>query len=277
MLVTREEIINNELFQRIITNVIRAVGGLFVVVILFKIINFICKKIEVKLNKNPKIDATVSSFVTPLIGKVLKFFVLICYIGYIGIETSSIAAAITSAGLAIGLAMQGSLSNFAGGFIILLMRPFKVGDYIEVCGESGTVESIQIFYTTLITVDNKVIKIPNGQVANSSIVDASSKSLRRVDLSFSISHKNDFDKAKRIIKECIEDTKLSLNYPSEPFINIGTYDADSIDIVTRVWVKNDDYWIMYFKLLEDIKIAFDNNGIEFPCSKVALNINNKST
>ena len=270
-----DEIVDNEIFKSIVIMVVKVVGGLFVIWILFKLINAICKKIESKLNKNPKIDVTVASFVSPLISKLLKFFVVVCYIGYIGIETSSIAAAITSAGLAIGLAMQGSLSNFAGGFVILIMRPFKVGDYIETCGESGTVESIQIFYTTLITPDNKVIKIPNGEVANSSIVDFTSKDIRRVDMFFSIAHENDIVKAKRLISECIGRNKMALTTPFQPFVNINACNDNSIEIVSRVWVKTDDYWDFYYQLIEDVKKSFVENTIKTPHSKIAVNFINK--
>ena len=133
MLMTWQELVNNEMFQSIVTTIIKVIIGLFVVWVLFKVINKLSKTIEKRMAKNPKIDATIASFVEPLVRKILKFFIIVCFIGYIGIETSSIAAAIASAGLAVGLALQGALSNFAGGFIILLMIPFKVGDYISSC------------------------------------------------------------------------------------------------------------------------------------------------
>ena len=257
----------------ITTTGIKIVVGSIVVLILFKLINRLSKRIETKMNNNPKIDRTVASFVEPVIRKGLKILIFICFIGYIGIETSSIAAAIASAGLGIGLALQGALSNLAGGFIILCMRPFKVGDYISVCGESGTVESIQIFYTTLVTIDNKVIMVPNGKVADDSITNVSTKPTRRVDMIFSISYENDIDKAKRIIKTCVDTVGLTLPN-SEVFINIVKHNSSSIDISTRVWVKNEDYWILYFRLLEDVKTAFDENGIEMSYSKVDVNLKN---
>jgi len=275
ILLTWQEITGNELFQSVVASVIKVLGGLFLVWIVFKLINIISRKLESRLSDNVRVDVTIASFITPLLRKILKFFVIICYIGFIGIETSSIAAAITSAGLAIGLALQGSLSNFAGGFIILIMRPFKVGDYITTCGESGTVESIQLFYTTLVTPDNKVIKIPNGELANSSIVDFSSKSIRRVDFTFSISYKNDFDKTKNIIQKCINKIDMVLSKPEKPFIGIINSYTYTIDIVVRVWVKKTDYWSFYFSLLENVKKAFDENGIELPYSKVDVNLINK--
>ena len=196
------------------------------------------------------------------------------YVEYLGIETSSIAAAITSVGLAIGLAMQGALSNFAGGFIILLMRPFKVGDYIYTCGEEGSVESIQIFYTTLVTIDNRVIKIPNGEVANSSIIDASTKKIRRIDLTFCVSYKSNIGIAKKSIKESIDKVGGYLNDPIPPFINIGICNGGAIELFVRVWVKTKDYWDIYFKLLEEVKLNFNKVGIEQPYSKLDLNLIN---
>lgn len=275
MLMTWKELLNNELFQSAVTTILKFVLGLLAVWILFKIINIISRKIEKRLTANHRVDNTIVSFLVPMLRKVIKFFIFLMFVGFIGIETTSVVAAITSAGLGVGLALQGALSNLAGGFIILFMRPFKVGDYITTCGESGTVESIQIFYTTLVTPDNRVIMVPNGKVADSSITNVSTKSTRRVDLTFSISYENDFNKAKELILNCIEKTGLALNDPAEPFVNITNHGSSSIDIVTRVWVKSSDYWTLHFKLLEDVKIAFDNNGIEIPYSKVDINLLNK--
>ena len=265
------EIINNPLFQQIVTAIIKLVGGLIVVWVLFKIINALSRKIEKKLLKNEKVDTTIAGFIEPLIRKVLKFFIIVCYIGFVGIETSLIAAAITSAGLALGLALQGSLSNFAGGFIILLMRPFKVGDYIDTGTDSGTVESIQIFYTTLVTPDNKVVKIPNGGLSNSSVTNYSTKNTRRCDLTFSIAYDADVNKAKEIIRKCANKTGLVLDEPA-PFINVSAHSASSIDIVSRFWVKSSDYWTLHFNLLESVKTEFDKNCIEIPYNKLDINV-----
>lgn len=271
---TWSEILNSDIVQNISNTLIKVISGVVVVWLLFKFINIVTKKIEKKLDNNPKVDTTIVKFLSPLISKILKFFIVVCYIGFIGIETSSIAAAITSAGLAIGLALQGSLSNFAGGFIIMLMRPFKVGDYIETCGESGVVENIQVFYTTLVTIDNRVIKIPNGQVASSTIIDDNTKSTRRVNLVFSIGYGNDYNKVKKIIRECVENTGLKLKN-SEVFINVVATNLTSIDITVRVWCKTKDYWDLYFMLLENMKISFDNNKIIMPYNKLDVNLNGK--
>ena len=256
-----EFVISGEFFKKVIETFIKFFGGLIIVWILFKIVNIVSKKVRIKFEKNSKVDATVIKFLVPLIEKVLKLFIVIGYIAFVGIETSSIAAAITSAGLAIGLALQGSLTNFAGGFVILITRPFKVGDYIETCNESGFVENIEIFYTTLVTIDNCVIKIPNGEVASSIIKDDNTKNTRRVNLTFNIGHGNNYDRVKKILNECVEKTNLRLK-GSKDFINIVGYNEKGIDITLRVWCKTKDYWDLYFMLQEDIKLRFDKEGID---------------
>ena len=272
-----ETFVSSDIVGLIVEGIIKVVGGIVIVYLLFKIINIVSKKVSKQLENNSRVDATVVSFLSPLIVKLLKFFIVVCYIGFIGIETSSIAAAITSAGLAIGLALQGSLSNFAGGFIIMLTRPFKVGDYIEVCDQNGFVENIEIFYTTLVTIDNQVIKIPNGQVASSTIIDDNTKPTRRVNLVFSIGHNNDYSTVKEIINQCVEKTGLRLKNTSV-FINIVGFNLTSVDITVRVWSKTKDYWDLYFLLQEGIKMAFDKEGIIMPSSKVEVKLeeNNKS-
>ena len=262
-----------QIIQKIIEGTIKVIIGFIVVMILFKIINILKKKIEQRLLSNNKIDSTAVQFLSPLLFKTIKFFILVCYIGFLGIETSSIAAAVTSAGLAIGLALQGSLSNFAGGFIILIMHPFKVGDYITTCGESGTVENIEVFYTTLVTIDNRVIKIPNGQVASSTIIDDNTKSIRRVDLVFSIGHNNDYELVKKIISECVDKTNLKLK-DNPTFINIVDSNGIGIDITVRVWCKTKDYWDLYFMLLENIRLKFNECNIHLPSSYIT--VTNKS-
>lgn len=264
-----------ELFDKLIYSIIKIIIGFLILIILFKIINFISKKFESKLVKNPKVDITISRFISPLLNKGLKFFVIVLYIGFIGIETSSIAAAITSAGLAIGLAMQGALSNFAGGFIILITRPFKVGDYIDVLNVSGSVESIEIFYTTLITPDNKVIKIPNGEVASNTIVDYSLKDIRRIDLIIPISYKNDFDFVKKVVNDSLNKMKLILKNKGI-FVGINKYNATNIELEIRLWCKTRDYWELYYKVIENIFFEFRNSDIDMPFSQTNINITNKS-
>lgn len=263
----------NNIGNWMFTSGLKLLIGLLVLWISFKFINFISYKINKKLIASTKLDVTVTSFLEPLIRKLLKFFILLAFVGYVGIETSSIIAAITGAGVGIGLALQGALSNLAGGLIILFMRPFRVGDYITVCGESGTVETIQIFYTTMVTIDNRVIMVPNGKVVDDTIINVSVKKTRRVDLAFTISYKNDYDFVKSIILECINKSELALKN-NVPFITINNYKDSYLEIGVRVWVKNKDYWDFYYKILEDIEYAFKKNKIEVPYSKVDIEIMN---
>ena len=169
----------------------------------WKIVNKLVKIMNRTLQRR-NVDATLSSFLDTFVEIALKIIVVVIFMGYVGIDTAGIAALVASAGVAIGLALQGSLSNFAGGVIILLIRPFNVGDYVEGSGHSGTIEKIGIFYTHMTTVDNKLILIPNGNLANGSIVNYSAKELRRVDLTFGVGYEEDIIKVKRVLSNIID-------------------------------------------------------------------------
>lgn len=250
-----------------------AIIGLF---ICFKIINVISRRIEKRLKANKKhVDETISTVLISIIRKVLKFIILASFLGYVGIETSSIAAAITSAGLAIGLALQGSLANFAGGVIILIMRPYKIGDYIEAEGESGTVEEIKLFYTVLTTVDNKVVTIPNGKMADTAITNYSTKKTRRLDMKFDIAYDNDVEVAKKAILTSVESFKNYKNEPA-PFVNVDSYKDSSVSIVLKVWVDSGEYWNMYYYMQEEVRRQFDKNNIEIPFNQLDVHVDNKN-
>ncbi len=236
----------------------------------FKIINLIFRRVEKSLaNKN--VDKTISQAVVGLSRKGLKLLVLIMIVTYLGVEMSSVVALITSIGVTIGLALQGSLSNFAGGVIILVMRPFKLGDWVEYNGISGTVEKIQMFYTTVVTGDNVVVVVPNGSAASTIIKNYSVKDTRRVDLTFSIAYENDFRKAKRIINKVFENNEMTLKEKGFT-VRVANHNASSIDIVARAWVKSGDYWTFKFDMLEQIKLEFDRNGISIPYNQLDVHI-----
>ena len=200
------------------TEGVKLLIGLVVLFFVFKIINIIAKKFKkTMLAKNR--DKTITMVVYSIIRKGLKAIAFLAFLGYVGIDTAGIGTIIASAGVAVGLALQGSLSNLAGGIVILLMRPFKIGDYITAQGESGTVEEIKLFYSYLITPDNKVIMIPNGVLANGSIINYSTKEFRRVDFEFSISYDEDFEKAKKVIWDVIVSIENILTDPS-PFVRV---------------------------------------------------------
>lgn len=252
------------------TDGIKLVLALIVLFVCFKITNFIFKKINKSLEKR-KADKTLSKVFVSLGRKVVKAFLLIIFISYVGIDTSSIVGAITAGAVTVGLALQGALSNLAAGVLIIILRPFRVGDFIDCSGESGTVEDIGLFQTKLKTGDNKVIIIPNSNALNDVVVNYSVKDTRRVDMEFSIAYENDFRKAKAIIFEEIEKTKLALNDPA-PFVNIKTHNASSIDIVVRVWTNSADYWNFYWMMMESIKLAFDKNGISIPYAQMDVHM-----
>jgi len=250
---------------------VRLVIGLIVLYIVFKIINLFVKRIEKKLRQRKKQwDETITKVSLSILKKGLKILAFICFLSYVGIETTSIAAAITSAGLGIGLALQGSLSNFAGGVIILVMRPYKIGDYIECNGLSGTVEDIRTFYTYIVTIDNKVVMIPNGKVADSSIINYSSKKTRRLDMFFNIEYGSDLT----IVKRCLlESVKKSSMYKEEtaPFIGVEEYKENYIKVVMKVWCKSSQYWDLYYYLLEEVKHSFEENNVKVPYNKIEVN------
>lgn len=264
----------SDIWQKIIDwamNVgIKILIALFVMFIAFKIINFLTKRLYKHLQKK-QVDETISRVSYNTLRLILKGLVLVCLVGYVGIETASISAVIASLGVGISLAVQGTLSNFAGGVIIVLMRPFKIGDYITTNGESGTVEDIKLFYTNIVTPDNKLIMIPNGQLANNVIVNTSAKEDRRCDVVMSIAYTSDIELAKRLIREVCEANELIYKTPA-PFVEIKEFAASSIDLTVRVWCKRQDYWTVNFYLLNEIKKALDENGIEIPFNQLDVTI-----
>ena len=270
--ITFTEILN-QILSWLSTEGVKLVIGLFVLFILFKIINVISNKFKKRMERKNK-DKTITTVIYQILRKGLKILAILVFLGYVGIDTAGIGTVIASLGVGIGLALQGSLSNFAGGIVILILRPFKIDDYIEAQGEGGTVENIGIFYTTLVTPDNKIVMIPNGTLANGTMTNYSTKELRRVDFNFSISYDADVEKAKRVIWDVIINTKNVLDEPS-PFVRLKAYGSNAVDITTRVWVKNADYWTVYFDMMESIKEEFAKANIEIPYNQLDVHVKNK--
>lgn len=211
-----------------------------------------------------QIDPSLKSFLKSLLSIVLKIILVITVIGMAGVEIAAFIAIFASIGIGIGMALSGTLQNVAGGIFILFMKPYKVGDFIKIQGEMGTVNAIQVFHTVMKTVDNKTIVVPNAQVINGILTNYSDEQLRRVDLLFGIGYQDDIDKAKGIILGLITADKRIINDPAEPFIAVNELGASSVDLVVRVWVNAADYWGVYFDLIENVKKAFDAQGITIP-------------
>ena len=254
---------------------LKLIGAIVILLIGLKIIKTIHKMVEKTFEKR-NVDTTLRSFLLSFTDIALKLLLFAIVLMQAGVQQGTFIAILGSAGLAIGLALQGGLSNFAGGILIMILKPFKVGDYIEGNGQSGTVEDIHVFYTKLATPDNKVIVIPNGALSNGNIVNYSAKSTRRVDLTFGVGYEQDIIKVRRVLLDLINSHDKILKTP-EPFVNVSEHGDSAVNFVVRVWCNTSDYWNVYFDLMEQAKIRFDeeNISIPFPQIDVHLNSNDK--
>ncbi len=221
------------------------------------------RRIIERLMEKGGLDPTIVKFTGNLSYIALLAFAVLAALNQLGIQTTSFVALLGAAGLAIGLALQGSLSNFAAGFLMILFRPFKVGDYIEAGGTAGTVEEIQIFTTTMKTPDNKIVIVPNSKLTADNIINWSTRGTRRVDMVFGIGYGDDIDKARSVILSIIEADPRVLKDPP-PQVALWQLGESSVDFVVRPWVKSGDYWNVWFETTEKVKKAFDAEGISIP-------------
>lgn len=224
-----------------------------------KIFRYVIRKVMLKSN----VDETIVSFVGHLTYIALLVFVVIAALGQLGIQTTSFIAVLGAAGLAIGLALQGSLSNFASGFLMIIFRPFKVGDKINAAGVTGVVEEIQIFTTVLKTPENKTIIIPNAKITEDNIINYSAKGTMRVDMVMGIGYGDDIDKARTVIKGILDNHPKVLKNP-EVTISVMELADSSVNFTVRPWAKTDDYWDVFFDVTEAVKKRFDEEGINIP-------------
>ena len=225
--------------------------------------------------KNRHADAMVIGFLSSLTLALLRIMLLLSVAGMIGIQTTSFLALIGTAGLAVGLALQGSLANFAGGVLILFLRPFRAGDYIEAQGVGGTVESILIFHTLLRTADNKTIVLPNGALSNGSITNYSSKPTRRVDINVGIDYGDDIKQARKILLDLAAADERVLKDPAA-VVYMTSLGDNSVNLSLRMWTKGADFWGVFFTVQEQMKEAFDREGISFPFPQRTIHINQTS-
>lgn len=245
---------------------------------------FIIGKIVVKILVNvfgkvlarTKLDNILVDFLQAIANALLLLIVIIAALDQLGVDTTSMIALIGAAGLAIGLALQGSLQNFASGFLLLVFRPFTAGDYIEAGGTSGVVKTISIFTTTLNTPDNKEVIVPNGQIYNDNIVNYSKLPTRRVDMVFGISYDDDIKKAKEIMERVVKADPRVLAEPA-PTIAVAELADSSVNFVVRPWVNTGDFWPTKFDLIENIKLAFDEGGITIPYPQMDVHANMPAT
>ncbi len=243
---------------------LRLLGAIVVLVIGLWIIKIIVKNSQRLMNKS-KIDDSLSSFLKSMINILLKILLFISVMSMIGIQMTSFIALLGAASLAVGMALSGNLQNFAGGVLILIFKPFKVGDFISAQGYSGSVKEIRIFLTVLTTPDNKTIFIPNGPLSNGSLTNFSSQPQRRVDWSFGIAYGDDYDTAKKMLLDMINEDKRIFSDP-EPFVALGELADSSVNITVRVWVNAVDYWGVYFDMNENFykNAGKFNLSIPFP-------------
>lgn len=249
---------------------IRLLGAILVLFIGCKLIRWIVKRVN-KGKKFQTFPANVKVLIIDLVKVALYVLLIVTVAAMLGVEMTSIAAVIASAGLAIGLALQGSLSNFAGGIMILVFHPFEIGDFISDGANSGTVTDIGIFYTTLLTPDNKIITIPNGTLSNSAVTDFSAKETRRLDLSIGVSYDADIDKVKEVLTAVAAEHPLVLKDPA-PVVLLGEHAQSALVFYVRVWVNNADYWTANFDLMEKTKHALDENGISIPFPQLDVHL-----
>lgn len=254
------------------TSGLRLAVALVLLLASFKLVNFLAAKMIETAGKK-HLDKTVSLTLAYIFKIGVKCFVVLCLVSFVGVNTGGITALIASLGVGIGLAVNGALSNLAGGVLIIVTRPFKVDDFIEAEGYAGTVEEIHITNTRIRTPDNKVVFLPNGALSGSNIVNYSVKTTRRVEHTFSISYHNDFSKAKDIIADICERHALILKDPAV-MIRVSAHGAGGIHLVTRVWVRAEDYWTVHFDLLEAVKTAFDKEGIQIPFNQLDVHLKN---
>ena len=244
--------------------------ALIIVIVGFKIVNIIINVMQ-KPHKYGKLDPTVKSFLTSFLAIALKIFVIVIALQVIGVASASIVTVLGSCALAVGLALQGGLSNIAGGLMILIFRPFKVGDFISTNGYDGTVKSISIFYTKILTPDNKAVQLPNGILSNNNIVNFNMYGKRRIDLSISVDYKSNINQVKKIINNIIKKHPKVLQ-DEKNFVRLFSHAESSLVFAVKAWVNSEDYWDVYYDLMEQIKEELDKNHISIPFNQLDVHI-----
>ena len=252
--------------QNLIDSGISAGKHIIAAVVIFIVGRFLIKLINrlvASILQRRHIEISVQTFLSSLVNIILTTLLIITVIGALGVNTTSFAALIASAGVAIGMALSGNLQNFAGGLIILLFKPYRVGDFIDVCGVQGTVSAVQIFHTILLTPDNKAVYLPNGSTSSSTITNYSREDKRRIEWTFGIDYGEDVNRARTAILSVITADARILPDPA-PFVAVGGLSDSSVDIIVRVWVPTEEYWNVYFDMHQRVYETFNEQKINFP-------------
>lgn len=249
---------------------LKVLGGIAFLIVGLWVAKILTKKANNLMTKK-NVDKALVGFLSSMIGIGLKILVVIVTMGMIGIEMTSFIAILGAAGLAVGLALQGTLQNFAGGTLILILKPYKIGDFISAAGYEGVVDNIQIFNTILTTVDNKTVIIPNSSISTSSMVNYTAQPTRRVDWSFGVAYGSDFKTIKDIIQSVLDADSRILKDPAT-FIALGEMADSSVNFTTRAWVETADYWDVFFDINQEIYAAFNAKGIEIPFPQVDVHM-----
>jgi small conductance mechanosensitive channel len=261
-----------QVIQQVITFCVDAGKSILLAAVIFiagRFLISVINRLVAQMMERRKIDATIQSFLRSFINILLTILLLISVVSALGVNTTSFAALLASAGVAVGMALSGNLQNLAGGLIILLFKPYKVGDYVDAQGVSGTVKEIQIFHTVLITPDNKIIYVPNGSLSSGSVTNYSLSQLRRVDWTVGVEYGTEIEKVRQTVLDLIKKDGRILTEPA-PFIALSALADSSVNITIRVWVKNEDYWGVFFDMNQNIYEVFNREGISFPFPQVTV-------
>lgn len=263
---------NQELFYSYALNILIAL----LIFIVGRIVARIIASTLNKILRHKQVDDTVSSFICSLAYGLLVLVAFIAAISHLGFNTTSLVAIVGAAGLAIGLALQGSLSNFASGILLITFKPFRAGDFVEIAGTAGIVEEVHVFSTNLRTPDNKTVIVPNGAITSDTITNYSTKPTRRIDLVIGVSYSADLAKTKEILTRVVKAHELVLK-DEDVTIGVSELADSSVNFVVRPWVKTSDYWPVYFDLMQSIKVELDNEGIEIPFPQLSVHVNQENT
>jgi len=248
----------------------KLIGAILVLIIGFWIIRILSKTLVKMLDKR-KLDTSLKTFIKSLLINILKILLIISIMGMLGVEMTSFIAIIGAAGLAIGMALSGTLQNFAGGVVILFLKLYKVDDYIETQGHAGVVKEIQIFNTILLTVDNKIVILPNGGVSSNSLINYTQEAKRRVDWTFGIAYGDDTKKARDILHKLMQEDKRIIKTP-EPFVALAELADSSVNFAVRAWVKTEDYWDVFFDMNQKVYDIFNEEGLNIPFPQMDVHI-----